>query len=613
MKAKARYHKSAQDRQGRGADGYLRLLAAVFFLLLPFVFSLQGLDKFRLPKELFLSAGAVVLIAAFLLTRRVSLAGRPARWETLLLAGLLYAGLQSLWAARHLQMTLRAFAVLLLLSLLLLVLREIWSQEFLRRLWFVLGAVAALHSVMTLFQYYGFFSAMVDQQGRTIEGRAIPAGLVGEVQSGAFFFAFCLLLNLYWLFRAPSRSLRLAAAAVVLLNLIGLLYTRTLTTLAALALSLLFWAAYHHWQHFRRGLGVTRAMALLWAGMAAALLLGGVAAHQAGVIDRIQTVAQQMREGDWSVATAGRQPVYALTWSMVLENPLLGTGLDSFGVDFFHYRAETETGRQKQLLEQPGAFREVHNEYLQVWLELGLPGLVAFLALLFWPLVPCLKKAFDLEGGHDPYWWALYAAGVLFVAVECLAFFPFQAPLPAALIILLYSGMRAGQAKAFTQADAAFLSTRAGRLKAFLLIVLALLLIYPRVQAWRANVFMGKGERFLQSAYSQQGSASRRAIAARRALDNLETAVNLCSTCYRAYDLRGSALLLLGRPDKAVESYRRAARYIPSSEVFTNLGVAYMALGRAREARESLQTALHYRPGYAQARQALAQLDQRSR
>ncbi|HSR49199.1 MAG TPA: O-antigen ligase family protein [Acidobacteriota bacterium] len=604
--------KGTGSRVSRGSDFYLRLGAAGLFLLLPFVISTVALDKFRLTKDLYLTAGALVLIALFLITRQLRMPSLPGKWEAVLAVGVVYAGINSLFA-EHQATALSAFSNLFILALFLLVLSEIWEQDFLRRLWLALAVVGAVHSVMTVLQYYGYFSWMLSQQGTVIEGRAVPAGLIGEVQSGAFFFGLCVLLNLYWLVRVEGNKLRAAVAGILLINLTGLIFTRTLTALAAFGAGLLFWAAYHHWQHFRRGRGVTRAMALLWAGLAAGLVVGGMAAHQAGLIERIQTVTQQIRQGDWSVATAGRQPVYELTWEMIREDPLLGRGLDAFGIDFFHYRADTEVGRQKKLLEQPGAFREVHNEYLQAWLDLGLPGFLIFLVLLFWPLWLSLKRAFDLDGDHDPYWWALYAGGILFLAVECLAFFPFQAPLPLALTILLYSGMRAGQRQPATQADPHPLSSNAGKIKALLVTALALLALYPRVQTWRANQLMGEGERFLQAAYTEQRSARRRAVAARRALDTLQEAVQTCPACYRAYDLRGSAQLLLGRPDQAVESYQTAIRYIPSSELYTNLGVAYMTLGRRQEALSSLRTALNYRPGYAQARLALRQLEQQSR
>jgi O-antigen ligase len=59
----------------------------------------------------------------------------------------------------------------------------------------------------------------------------------------------------------------------------------------------------------------------------------------------------------------------------------LGHGLGSFATDFFRYRAETDMSRLA-MVDQPGAFREVHNDYLQVWEELGVIGLLLFVALL---------------------------------------------------------------------------------------------------------------------------------------------------------------------------------------------------------------------------------------
>ncbi|MEM7481457.1 MAG: tetratricopeptide repeat protein [Acidobacteriota bacterium] len=53
----------------------------------------------------------------------------------------------------------------------------------------------------------------------------------------------------------------------------------------------------------------------------------------------------------------------------------------------------------------------------------------------------------------------------------------------------------------------------------------------------------------------------------------------------------GSQYLLLGRPEEAVEVYRRALEIEPRPEIYLNLGRAEAAAGQLEEARESFRRA----------------------
>ena len=614
MKKKGLRHKKGpvkKESKARrwGADDVLRLLAAACFLALPFVISLDGADKFRLPKQIFACLMIILIGAVYLLSRKPVIRWRPGSWEFLL--GLLaaYAGIQVLFS-RHPALSLEAFYALCYFAVLLLVLKEIATPDYLRWLWLGIGAVGAVSAAFTVLQYFGLFPKMVSAGGQVISGRLNPAGLIGEVQSGAMLFGLASLMLLGWVMACESPAWRMAALALVAVNVAGLVFTRTLTALAALGVTMLLWLAFHHWWHFRSGKRFTRELAVLWGLLALGLAGAAFAAQQSGLLDRIQQVTAQMRRGDWTVATAGRQPVYRITWEMIQEQPLLGAGLNTFGADFFRYRTDTEIGRGQELIDQPGAFRQVHNEYLQVWLELGIPGLVLFLALLLIPVWRAAGQARREEDPQQAYWLALHCLAVVFIAVECLTFFPFQLTLSGALIVLVFAGLRASQSEGSIPREEG-LRARSWLVKVALVAVGGLFLAYSQIQVWRANERMGLAEQFLLAAYNQQTrNLPTQRAAARKALDLAERAGQLCSSCYRVHDLRGSALLLLGRYSEAVESYSRAASVIPSAEIYTNLGMAHFQNRNPEKARQSIETALRYRPQYQQAQQALRVLDQ---
>lgn len=85
-------------------------------------------------------------------------------------------------------------------------------------------------------------------------------------------------------------------------------------------------------------------------------------------------------EEDPSINT--RFLIWKNTLQMIKDKPLLGSGIGTFKMNYLDYQAEF-------LNENPGSIkywthaREPHNEYLQIWAELGIIGLGIFLSIIF--------------------------------------------------------------------------------------------------------------------------------------------------------------------------------------------------------------------------------------
>ena len=75
---------------------------------------------------------------------------------------------------------------------------------------------------------------------------------------------------------------------------------------------------------------------------------------------------------DIHAAGAGRFSIWRQSWLLLQQSPFWGTGLGIYSLLWPPYR-EPQDG-------SAGYF--VHNDYLQIWIEVGLPGLLLFLALL---------------------------------------------------------------------------------------------------------------------------------------------------------------------------------------------------------------------------------------
>lgn len=95
--------------------------------------------------------------------------------------------------------------------------------------------------------------------------------------------------------------------------------------------------------------------------------------------------------------------IWAVAWDMVRSQPLLGLGYGGFGRHFAAFRdgyADQERLRALPWHQRHEATPYAHNEFLHLWAETGLVGLLAFSALLAWGLVPALATAWqrrDLE------------------------------------------------------------------------------------------------------------------------------------------------------------------------------------------------------------------------
>lgn len=84
-----------------------------------------------------------------------------------------------------------------------------------------------------------------------------------------------------------------------------------------------------------------------------------------------KTTARMLSLIDPEAAGLTRFLIWEQAWTIIKESPWLGKGLGSFGLVF--------PAHQNPLDSSAGFM--VHNDYLQIWLEAGLPGLVLLLAI----------------------------------------------------------------------------------------------------------------------------------------------------------------------------------------------------------------------------------------
>jgi len=596
------------------SDVLVAAVAVAFLAVLPFVFSPVGFDKFRLPKDVFTAIGIATLAGVFLIRRvshfRWSLLG----WETVLVAGLVYTALHTLLSgSAHGWSGVAWIAGSLLLFFCL---RDGLSEWFHRQVWLVIGASMAVNAVLAVLEYYGRFPLMMDPLGGTIQGRMNPAGLIGEVNSGGLLFGLSALMLLFGLFAERRPAKRVLCLVLILVNLAGLSASRTLTAAVALGLSLFLWLLFHVWWALQQGAGrkqqpkVGKTLALLAVGLVVAALLF----TQSGLYVRIKDSWSQIRASDWSAATSGRHPAFLVTIEMIKERPLAGRGLNTFPRDFFYYHAQKTAGRIK-LIDQPGAYQQAHNEYLQIWEELGLAGLMIFVVALF-GFLGAGVRATVRSRSSDPagrYWAGILCLGLVFVAVSCLGFFPLHLSVTTPYIVLVLASLSAVIRERNGEKEPVVRLTPLNRLpwqaRAAIACLAVVLVAMPQIQIWRSNSRIGEAGMLLDRARDPRSTALERRAYLEGVLRRLDSAVEMNPGLSESYNLQGAVFMILGRYERAAEKYEIVVRETPSPESLTNLATAYMASGRPDEARKLLKTALRYNPWYRKASQALRYLD----
>ncbi len=584
----------------------MSLLSAILLAALPLVVNPGGLDQFRLPKDVVFGIGTALIAGVFFAANGIRRFWHWRSWEALLFLALLYALVHSLvirpevsgWSVVWI-----AAAAVLLFALSRGV--PLSSHP---TLWLVLGAVSALNACLAVLQYYGRFPLFTRAGGETLAGRLTAAGLIGDVNTGGFLFGLNALMMLYPLAARKKVGLRVFAGLLFVLNLVGLVVTQTISAMLAFGLAFALWVAFHAWWLVRTHRNVRKAVVLALSvlvvsmGVILALFLFG------GMQSRVGPAWSALLKGDLGPATSGRYPVYQITWRMIKDKPVFGRGLNSFGADFFHYRAETEMSKLP-MIDQPGAFRETHNDYLQVWEELGIIGLLLFGALLILPYLEGWRKARKSSDPKTIYWAGMLCLGMVFTAIACLAFFPFRLSITGTCIVLLLAGLRAvafeqeGEKRPVAVLDRSL----SWRLAACAVVIVAV--TYLNVQRWRADSEMGIASFVLENAYARSLPPQHKRIYAETALARLRRAEALNSGLYENYNLQGSANMLMANHEEAARQYERAARYLPSPELLTNEAAALLATGETQRARALAQTALRYNPNYQNAARLLEYLE----
>ncbi len=247
-----------------------------------------------------------------------------------------------------------------------------------QRLWKVSSAGVLLTGVILAFW------ALYQMMG---QGEA-PRSVFLDINShAAFLNLIALPASAYFLLQPADKrwALRLMGAMLfVLFFAIMLTKGRGAITSFIISFALLLWLVRHH-------VPAQRSRLLLLLALCAFLLSNLL--WQGGVVERLSTLAQP------ASADLGRLLIWSQAWTMLGDAPWYGMGIGTFWLAWPPYRHPADGSG--------GYF--AHNDYLQIWIEAGWPGLLLLLILLgsvAWTFVRVLRNPsvslLPLSGGDPP-------------------------------------------------------------------------------------------------------------------------------------------------------------------------------------------------------------------
>lgn len=606
----------------------------------PFAFSpvLYFYDQSRLAKEITAQILIVIILSAWIFGTLTTERRAPTGWKQRVRSPLFIAlGLLLLWSginvglSNHAGLGRETLWNIFLYAGLFAALSGAANGNSIKTVLYIALAAGALNALYGVVQYYGYDVLFrVDPRGTRALGRQGTAGFLDNPDVAGAYLALTLTAGVGLLWQAASSVKRRLIVAALCIILVGLGYTQTLTAMAGAVAGLMVWAffIYHYQKAWRKYL--VGAFILL------IMLTGVFAAVNQGFRQRIGAVRSSAQARDWDKLLSRRYAIWATTIRMIQDRPLIGHGLNSHRALFFEYNIQAMQQAHTTPIGEIAV--EAHNEYLQIWAELGLLGLALCLGVVFLyvkvqtqtlrrartatpePVPPTPKTVrappHEPEAARtDAPIFAMGSLAILAnVLINSIANFPFHVAATASLIvvILALSLEPIGAVGVNTiRADRAGPEERILKgIAALATLVLAFWVISDRTRPYRASQLQLQALLTMQRVEARQlapGESLPGLLS--RAGAMLEEAKGLDPTNHNLYMLRGAAYRWERRFDKALSEYQSSVRYQPTPEAYLAMGRVYLDLQQAENARGVYRHLLQFNSRWETAQAGLAEAE----
>ena len=282
-----------------------------------------------------------------------------------------------------------------------------------------------------------------------------------------------------------------------------------------------------------------------------------------------------------------RIAIWKFTGMMIKDHPILGSGIGTYKYNTLRYQAEFfERGDNRSIY--PYSFADkAHNEYLQLWAELGTIGLAIFLWLIiayFIYGIRYLKREKDEQ--KQGIMIGLMGAVVAFL-MDSIFWFPLHLSSNLSLFWLFIGLTIVIGLEKKEGSISKSKSSNIYKFKPALYIVVILLAIFLCVTIFRpfmAHIIWFSGFKEFEKENWE------------KATDIYEVALKWDPYIGGLYYDMGKIFLLRGLGNTALKSFNEAEKYIDFPGLPQNLAVIYLAKGDTGRAIDKLKKAISYQP-----------------
>mgnify|MGYP003681900109 CR=1 FL=1 len=296
--------------------------------------------------------------------------------------------------------------------------------------------------------------------------------------------------------------------------------------------------------------------------------------------------------------------IWKTTLEMIKDRPIFGLGIGTFKMNYLEYQSEFLKDNP-YYVKYSGKAGEAHNEYLQMWAEIGIVSLGIFIGfiLMFYSLIIDYLKKNDIEKEKIIVFGLVL--GITCFLIHSLFTFPLHVP---ALGVTFFALL--GLTVVYTRKINLVKTDSDNRQKEFKLknegIKIALTIFVLVFIIWVINLVAIKP--YVAELYYFKGIRYYVDSNYREALPNLDYAAQLDPYNGRILHALGTTYYHLNNQSKAEDILQKTKKYITDRNTFRNLGLSYMQSSRYQEAEKEFKHAIYLDPKFTKAYVDLAYL-----
>ena len=295
--------------------------------------------------------------------------------------------------------------------------------------------------------------------------------------------------------------------------------------------------------------------------------------------------------------------IWNITFNMIKDKPIFGSGIGTFKMNYLDYQAEFLKDNP-YYIKYSGKAGEAHNEYLQIWAEIGMIGLGLFILIFYFFFKAIFNFYKSSKNIKDKIITFGLVMGITSFLIHSLFTFPLHVPaLGSAFFILL--GLTVVYVGKFNINKKNVILVKINlkkqsRTKRIFIISIFIIMIFVIdflvIMPYVAEIYFFKGARYnLVKNYD-------------KALFNFEHAAQLDPYNGRILHALGTTYYNLNLQSEAQEVLQRTKLYFNDRNIFKNLGLSYMQSGNYEKAKKELEHAIYLDPKFTEAYADLAYL-----